>query len=34
MKNSFGENFKKIRTAKKITQDELGKLLNVHPNHI
>lgn len=34
MKITFAENLKKIRQEKGLTQDELGKRVGVHPNHI
>lgn len=34
MKTTFGDNLKKIRSEKGLTQEELGKKINVHPNHI
>ncbi|CAM1352192.1 helix-turn-helix domain-containing protein [Tenacibaculum ascidiaceicola] len=31
---SFGENLKKIRTEKNISQGDLGKMIDVHSTHI
>ena len=34
MEASFAKNLKRIRQEKKLTQDELGKMVGVHANHI
>lgn len=34
MEINFAKNLKRIRQDKKLTQDELGKLVGVHANHI
>lgn len=31
---SFGDNLKKIRTAKNVSQGELAELISMHPSHI